>query len=198
MGIKQQDIRSRLTLIQGGVQCEMAFGPVRIVAAPENRPPFDVEAVAYEEDTWLIMSADPKICQPEEHPIRLMTDLIEAQPETVGSVRVQGANPLRFLAVVHDVNQEPTWKAEWIEKAFANIFRESERRKLTAVAVPMLGSRHGRLDPKDVTTLLGRSLKQQSFVHLKRLWLIASSEAGASRGIVASLRAILDAEGGSY
>ncbi len=98
MGNKREDIRSRLTVIRGGVQCELAFGPVRIVAAPENRPPFDVDAIAYEEDTWLIMSADPKICQPEEHPIRLMTDLINAQPETVGSVRVQGRNPLRFLA----------------------------------------------------------------------------------------------------
>jgi len=170
----------------------MTFGPVRIVAAPENKPPFNVDAIAYEEDTWLIMSADPKICQPEEHPVRLMTDLINAQPETVGSVRVQGGNPLRFLAVVHDVNQEPTWKVEWIEKALANIFREAERRKLKAVAVPMLGSRHGRLDPKDFTALLGRSLKQRSFAHLKRLWLIAPSGSGASREILGSLKTILD------
>jgi hypothetical protein len=190
VGNKQQDIRSRLTVIRGGIQCETAFGPVRIVAAPENKPPFDVDAIAYEEDTWLIMSADPKVCQPEEHPIRLMTDLINAQPETVGSVRVQGKNPLRFLAVVHDVNLEPTWKEEWIEKALGNIFREAEGRKLKAIAVPMLGTRHGRLDQKDFTALLGRSLRQQSFAHLKRLWLIAPS--GASSEIVRSLKAILD------
>lgn len=189
MGKKQQDIRSRLTVIRGGVQCEMAFGPVRIVVAPQNKPPFDVDAIAYEEDTWLIMSADPKICQPEEHPIRLMTDLINARPETVGSVRVQGGNPLRFLAVVHNVNLEPTWKEKWIEKALDNIFREAEGRKLKAVAVPMLGTRHGRLEQKDFTALLGRSLRQQSFAHLKRLWLIAPS--GASREIVGSLKAIL-------
>jgi len=193
VGKKQRDIPSRLTVIRGGIQCEMAFGPVRIVAAPENKPPFDVDAIAYEEDTWLIMSADPKICQPEEHPIRLMTDLINAQPETVGSVRVQGGNPLRFLAVVHDVNQEPTWKVEWIEKALDAIFREAERRELKAVAVPMHGSRHGRLDQKEFTALVGRSLKQRSFVHLKRLWLIAPSKAGASQEILGSLKAILDA-----
>ena len=191
---KRQDIPPGFTVLQGGIQCEIAFGSVRIIAAPENKPPFEVDAIAYEEDTWLIMSADPKICQPEEHPIRLMTDLINAQPETVGSVRVQGRNPLRFLAVVHDVNLEPTWKEEWIEKALVNIFGEAERRKMKAVAVPMLGTRHGRLDPKDFTALLGRALRQQSFVHLKRLWLIVPS--GASREIVKSLKAILDEKDG--
>ena len=72
--------RTTLRLIQGGLHSEISFGPVRIIAAPENIPPFELNARAYEEDTWLVMSADPKGCEPEVHPIRLMTELIETKP----------------------------------------------------------------------------------------------------------------------
>ena len=87
-------ISAPLRLIDGGLHRETSFGHLRIVAAPENAAPFEVEAIAFEEDTWLVMSADPKICEPQEHPIRLMTDLIETQPEPVGSVLIQDSQPL--------------------------------------------------------------------------------------------------------
>ena len=121
---EKANIRSNLKLIRGGLHCEMSFGSVRIVAAPEDNPPFSIDAMVYEEDTWLIMSADTKVCEPEEHPIRLMRDLMNARPEPVGRVLVKGKNPLRFLAVVHDVDQDPTWKEEWVEKALVNIFQD--------------------------------------------------------------------------
>ncbi len=166
--------RTRLRLIPGGLPCEMSFDHVRIVAAPQNSPPFDVEGLAFEEDTWLVMSAEPKASEPQEHPIRLMTSLIEAKPERLGSVLIQGNHPLRFLAVVHDVNQEPTWKEEWIESALREILRKAEQRKLQAIGLPLLGTLHGRLENLRFAFLLGRALKQATFNHLRRLWLITS------------------------
>lgn len=181
--------RSNLKMIRGGLQCEMIFGPVRIIAAPENKPPFEVDAVAYEEDTWLIMSADPKVCEPEEHPIRLMTDLMNCRPEPVGSVRVKGKNPLRFLAVVHDVDQDPTWKEEWVEKALVNIFQEAEQRRLGAIGLPMLGTRHGKLEYNRFAELLGKALTQSILKHLRRLWLMAPID--KNRKIIRVLKTVL-------
>lgn len=163
-----------MRLIDGGLHRETSFGHLRIVAAPENVAPFEVDAITFEEDTWLVMSADPKICEPQEHPIRLMTDLIETQPEPVGSVLIQDSQPLRFLAIVHDVNQEPTWREEWIESALREIFRKAEQRRLQAIGLPLIGTLHGKLNNQRFAALLGRVLQQATFKHLKRLWLITS------------------------
>ncbi|UCD77226.1 MAG: aminotransferase class V-fold PLP-dependent enzyme [Desulfobacterales bacterium] len=171
--------RSRFHLIQGGLQCRTAFASLNVTAAPEESPPFRVDAVAFEEDTWLMMSAEPEIAEPLEHPIRLMTELIEAQPKPVGSVVVRGKNPLQFLAIVHDVNQDPTWREEWVEGALKNIFKESERRMLQAIGLPLLGTKHGRLEKKRFVSLLSRVLKQIPFKHLKDLWLMAPTPQNA-------------------
>jgi hypothetical protein len=164
--------REKLRVIQGGHYFEILHGLYRIVAAPEKRPPFDVDAVVYEEDTYLVLSADPKVREPKDHPVNIMTKLIETTPETPGSVLVRGKHPLRFLAIIHDFNQEPTWREEWIASALDGIFQEAETRKLTSVALPMLGCLHGSLDRQRFFGLLWRAITQSTQRHLKRIWLI--------------------------
>ncbi len=163
---------SNFRMIPGGLQSQTVFASISIIAAPEESPPFEVDAIAFEEDTWLVMSADPKIVDPPEHPIRLMTDLIETKPEPVGSVMVRDKKPLRFLAIVHDVNQDPTWREEWVEESLKAIFRESEHRNLQAIGLPLLGTLHGKLEKRRFISILGRILRQTPFKHLKQLWLI--------------------------
>lgn len=150
----------------------MYLGPVQIVAAPEQKEPFGVEALAVEEDTWLIMSAEPEACDPNEHPIRIMTQMIEARPEKVGSVLANGHDPVRFLAIVHDVDQEPTFREEWVATALRNVFLEVERRGLKSLGLPFLGARYGRLDTKHFIVLLSRILMETTFHNMIRLWLI--------------------------
>jgi hypothetical protein len=171
--------RPRFRLIQGGLQCQTDFGSLNVIAAPETSPLFRIDAIAYEEDTWLMMSAEPEIAGPPEHPIRLMTDLIEARPQPVGSVVVRGKNPLRFLAIVHDVNQDPTWREQWVEASLEIIFKESERRRLKAIGLPLLGTKHGRLEKKRFIFLLCRVLKRTPLKHLKHLWLMAPTPENA-------------------
>ena len=165
--------REKLRVIEGGLRKEVTFGELKIVVCPEASPPFAMQAVAIEEDTWLIISADPQIVQSEEHPIRLMTDLMNSEKEKVGSVKVKEGYPLRFLAIVHDVDSEPTWREEWVESALVQVLREAERRRLGAIAVPLLGTRHGRLPTGRFAELLARALESVELAHLKRLWLIA-------------------------
>ena len=174
-----QDIRKRLHVIEGGLRRVLTCGRLKIVASPQTAPPFAVQAVAVEEDTWLILSADPQITYPEEHPIRLMTDLINTEKEKVGTVRVQQGHPLRFLAIVHDVDCEPTWREQWVQSALVEVLVEAERRKLDAVALPLLGTRHGRLQPKRFAELLAAALLGVELTHLKRLWLVAGAKQSA-------------------
>ncbi len=76
MGEKKSD-GPELQLIRGGHHFEMSLGSIRIVAAPKDSPPFQVDAVAAEEDTFIVLSADPVVREPKEHPIRLMTRVSE-------------------------------------------------------------------------------------------------------------------------
>jgi len=169
---EKTDKRPRLRLIRGGYPCEMSLGSVRIVAAPADRPPFMVDAVVAEEDTFLVLSADREVRDPNEPLVRLMTRVIETRPETPGSVLVRGKSPLQLLAIVHDLNQEPSWREEWIVSALDGIFREAESRKLRSIALPLLGTLHGSLEKQRFLVLLRCALERISPNHLKRLWLV--------------------------
>jgi hypothetical protein len=171
MNIKT-DREPNLQVIPGTYPLEISIGTIHIVAAPKDRPPFKSEAIAFEEDTFLVMSAERVIRAPKESLMRVMTRVIETQPETPGTVLVRGKRPLRFLAVVHDLNQEPSWREEWVAHCLEKIFVEAESRKLKSIALPFLGTLHGRLKRGRFLELLAHALSQTELRYLERIWLV--------------------------
>lgn len=131
-----------------------------------------MDGVAFEEDTFLVMSADPVVRDPKEPLVRIMTKVIETRPEVPGSVLVRGKRPLQLLAIVHDLNQEPSWREEWIASALDRIFQLAEGRGLESIALPFLGTLHGKLGKERFLMLLRAALGRNPPTHLKRLWLI--------------------------
>jgi hypothetical protein len=167
----EPDARPRLRLLRGGRDNKITFRSLRIVAAPWNRPPFPVDAVVYEDDTYHVLSADPEFQEVTEHPIRLMTEVLAVRPSIPGEVIIKRGAPLAFLAVIHDLNQDPTWKEEWIIAALHGIFQQAEERKLETIALPVLGARYASLQRERFVVLLRQRLSQLSATSLKRLWL---------------------------
>ena len=168
----KRDKRAKLRVIRGGKQFEIWFGSIRIIAAPAYEQPFPIDVVAEEEDTFLVLSAEPVVREHEEHPVRLMTRVIETRPEPVGSVLVRGGRPIRLLAIVHELNQDPSWKEEWVESALNGIFRVAENRKIQSIAIPLIGTKHGSLGKQRFSKLLRTAMEGISPVHLKRIWLV--------------------------
>ena len=185
----RQDSKAKLKLILGSHHSEIWIGPVRIFVAPEEMPPFIADAVAAEEDTYLVLSADPEVPKTDEPPERIMAEAFATQPEAPGSVIAQGEHPLQFLAIVHDLNQDPSWKEEWVGNALEGIFREVENRKLQSLALPLLGTVRGSLDKSRFIALLREALERRLPSHLKRLWLVVP--AGATRQVLEILKADL-------
>jgi len=169
----------KLHVIDGGLYAKMSYKNFKIIAAPVASPPFKIDAVAYEEDIYLIMSADPETMPPSIHPLRLMSNLAKFTPETPGTVVVSGANPLKFLAVVHDVDCEPTWREEWIEKSLVSIFAEARQRRIRSLGLPLLGTKYGKLKHHRFIKLLAKSLQKTSFENLVHLWLMAPAPENA-------------------
>jgi O-acetyl-ADP-ribose deacetylase (regulator of RNase III) len=90
-----------------------------------------------------------------------------------------------LLAIVHDLNQEPSWREEWVASALEGIFREAESRRLRSIALPFLGTLHGSLKKERFVELLRCALERMSPNHLKRLWLLVP--AGTSSKILEML-----------
>jgi len=104
--------------------------------------------------------------------MRVMTRVIETRPQTPGSVLVKGKRPLRLLAIVHDLNQDPSWREEWIANALDRILAEAETRRLRSIALPFLGTLHGSLEKQRFVVLLRDALERNPAIHLERLWLV--------------------------
>lgn len=163
-----------MRMIRGGKDPAARLGPVHVVVAPPDRPPFPVEALILEEDTFLVLSAEPVVVDPPEEPMRLMTRLIETRPETPGSVLVREREPVRMLAVVHDVNREPSWREEWVARALERALEKAEQRGMHSVGLEMLGCMHGRLDPVRFASLLKATLARLAPCKVRRIWLMPS------------------------
>lgn len=131
-----------------------------------------------EEDTFLVLSA-PKTVRPSHEPLlRIMTRVIETRPREPGTVVARGKKPLQLLAIIHDLNQDPTWKEAWISHALRVVFKTAEEQGLHSIALPMLGTVHGTLAGQKFMMLLGSVLKDVSPEQLKRIWLIIPSGIG--------------------
>jgi hypothetical protein len=169
---KKKALGPKFRMIEGGRRSEVAIGSVRIFAAPGDHPPFPVEAVVFEEDTYLVLSAGWDKIQSDDHPVVILTEALEAQPEEPGSVVVTEGSPLRFLAVVYDLDQEPSWREEWIERALEGIFREAERRGVQTIALPFLGTKHGTLGKERFLLLLRGFLERNRSPYPLRVWLV--------------------------
>ena len=100
-----------------------------------------------------------------------MTQAHEAQALSPGAVVVRAGQPLRLLAVVHKLDETPSWREEWVARALDAVFREAGRRGLGALALPVLGGVHGKLDAARFWTLLKASIEATTS-RPARIWLI--------------------------
>ena len=147
---------------------------VQVVMGPRAEPPFAIDALVREEDTFLVLSGEPEAQRPgSDHPIRLMTTLLDVEPHPLGSIVVRDRLPLEMLAIVHDLVEEPSWTEDWISDALLAVVKEAERRKLRTLGLEMLGTVHGTLQRPRFLQLLRQALRRSDPVSLERIWLIA-------------------------
>ena len=145
---------------------------LRVEVAPERQPPFAVDAMVVEDDTWQVLGAEPDFRPTAEHPIRLMHELHQAEPLEPGSVIIEEGVPIHLRAIVHDLECEPSWREEWIATALKESFRIVGKHGFRALGTPLLGTRHGRLPAENSIRLLDEILAGQSARPLERLWLV--------------------------
>jgi hypothetical protein len=109
----------------------------------EESPPFAIDAEVIEEDTFLVLGADPEARELAGGPRRHIRDMDDTYPKAPGSVLIRAAGSrVRMLAVVHDLERDPTWQEEWIGTALGKLLVEADERGYGAISLPVLGSVH--------------------------------------------------------
>jgi O-acetyl-ADP-ribose deacetylase (regulator of RNase III) len=147
-----------------------------VVAAPGIDPPFPLDAVMVEEDTYLVLGAEPVAREMHEPPERALEEAEVREPEIPGSVLVMEGSPLRFLAVVHDLGEEPSWREEWIASALVAALQEAEARGVRSLSLPMLGTLYGTLEAQRFVELLQKALGSTWLGRLENVWLVVPAD----------------------
>ncbi len=159
----------RLTLIRGGKMQPFTLGNTKIVPSPPSQPPFSVTATLFEEDTWRVLSADPTARPETTHPVRVMTDMLFDREAEPGSVVVQGN---RWLAIIHDLDRDPSCKELWIRQALERVMQIAADRACQTLALPLLGSVHGCLNWQASLKLISECLTSGvAYTMPERVWL---------------------------
>lgn len=164
---------SYLHLISGDLSQVVRIGQVSIQIGPQQRPPFPVSAIVVEQDTAMLLDDEPAIYTPTDS-LQLLREEVERfrEPQP-GSVVTQRGRPRRLYAIIHDLEQEPTWREEWIVDALKVLFSEASRLHLENLAMPLLGTRFGKLSSQRFIELLSNTLQHYPPSRPLKLWLIA-------------------------
>lgn len=144
----------------------------QVTLRAEGDPPFDVDAIAIEDDTHMVLSADPKFKFTEGSPQKGLKKAGSSKALAIGSVVVRPGSPIRFLAIIHDLSKQPTWTEKSIQQALCNVFREAEKRKLRSIAVRALGSQRGSVDEDRFIELFNAVLAGTNLKSVKRIWIV--------------------------
>ena len=129
----------------------------------------NVDAVVEEQDTNLILGKSPIILETIENFPALVKRMEQQPREIVGNVLVKQSNPIRFIAIVYDVEHTPIGKKIWIEKAIQNILAQCDKYKIKTLAMPLLGTSYGKLEEESIIQLLQYSLIQNRQQTLKKI-----------------------------
>lgn len=165
--------RHGLRLIRGGRDQERPESDLPcVVVGREAHPPFAVDALVLEDDTYFVLSASPEVRDPAEPSLRLWSELHETEPAAPGEAIVRGGTPARISAVVHDLSQDPTWTEQWVALSLVASLRCAEEQGFRSLGLQPLGCIHGRLAPECFPPLLRAALDVAELRHLQRIWLI--------------------------
>jgi len=160
--------RGPLKLVSDDHGDTLLWDGLRFSLTADQRPPFDLDGEVREEDTALLLSAE---CQISPSALPLATQAAVARPLKPGTAALRHGSPMQLLAVIHDLDREPTWREAWICGALRHALRLAEEHRLANLAIPLLGTAHGRIDIRRALYLTLRTLSKRRSRSLRCIWL---------------------------
>jgi len=142
-----------------------------MIIEPYDRNTCDPHGLVREEDVQLILTAAANPSPPTQSLDELERAALNAPCQSPGGVVVRPGRPMLLLAVIHDLDHEPSWREDWIVSATAAAMRAARWRGLMHLSMPLLGTVHGRLDPWRAAELLVHALGKDARGRPETLWI---------------------------
>lgn len=163
-----------MKLVWDSQKFKIQIDSIDVYIAPEDCPPFPVKAIVEEQDTSLVLEPADEIHEySDDKPIWYLSNTQELQKEYIpGEVIVKSYNPIRLLAIIHDLNCEPTWSIDWVKKTIENIFSLCREKELKSLGLPILGTQFGKLENEEFLKLLVSQLQIDLFAYPQQIWLV--------------------------
>ncbi len=160
---------NKFNLIIGGTAHQVKVNKVSIEVVSDAVTPLPIDVRVFEEDTHLVLTVDPVMRYTEEHPIRLMTSIMEEKPRKPGAVVRKNSS---WYAVVHDLDAEPICREEWIDTAYGGCLQLAEKSGVIRLGLPLLGAVHSSFPAQESLQILVKHLRSQNFSKLKKIVLL--------------------------
>jgi len=148
------------------------MGNVTISVCAADKLPLTVDAIVEEQDTNLILGTYPGIRDTKESYPALVRKMERQKPLLPGQVIVKNTIPLRFTAVLYDIEQTPVCTEELIADVLNELLHKFNEYRLKSVAMPLLGSTHGKVKVSGFIKLLQDTLNTRNPVYPAEIMLI--------------------------
>lgn len=151
-----------ITLAWNRQDASVTLNNVTVTVVPAEQARFPVDAVVHEQDTSLVLGEFSGTIQTEEKPAWFLANKLESQIcHNPGQVLVSGTRPFKLYAIIHDLDQQPSWCIAWISTAVENLIQVVEHYSIHSLQLPVLGNVHGHFELNSFIDLLFASLKKR-------------------------------------
>ena len=153
--------------------CKSGGGSVVVRIVENGLDQLCVGGRVFEEDTFLVLSTKVAVERVKKSREQLVRDTEQWISEAAipGTVLVRGRGPFRLMAIVHDFNETPSWRKEWVAEALDGVFEHAEMLDIEALLLPLLGRVHGSLTPSEFVWLFRDALQRACIQRLKTIFL---------------------------
>lgn len=143
----------------------------RIVLTSATAPLPPVDALIVEDDTHLVLGAPRVAVETDLDSVRLDGEAPAAGGGR-GSAVVRGGSPTQISAIVHDLDDEPSWTEEAVALALDAALAHAHDLGVRSLAVQILGAVHGTMDPVAFGDLLQAGLSRHPLASGSTVWVL--------------------------
>ena len=137
-----------------------------IVISPVGQPPFAVELMVFEEDTWMVLSAGNFARSVRQDTHAVIEEMNAFETRQPGELVIKGN---RAYAIVHDLDQGAGSRVAWIDLALDRLFTHCRTTGTQCLAMQPLGCVHGE---GDIDEFCARLRAHPQACNL-RIWVVA-------------------------
>lgn len=130
----------------------------------------NLDAIVEEQDTNLLLGPITDMREVRESYRTLIKQMQDQPARSPGEIIIKDQRPVRLLAVVYDLEQEPVCQTAAIKQVLADLMVEIQKHRFKVVAMPMLGTTYGPLGVEEFFNLLRDTISSR-LAYPEILWL---------------------------